>query len=108
MKTPTLPLATAALAVLLAAGCGKRNEFVAPPPPPVTVATPEVRDVTTYHTYPDLLFTGGRLAASEYPIRASMAQAVQITIDHDSQAVVLRATGYDGSARGLMPGGLGV
>jgi len=39
-------------AVVLAAGCERAgNEFVAPPPPQVTVATPDQRSVTRYLTY---------------------------------------------------------
>lgn len=40
---------------LLLAGCGKQNKFDPPPPAPVTVATPEVRDVTVYKTFPGTL-----------------------------------------------------
>jgi RND family efflux transporter MFP subunit len=43
------------LTILVVAGCGKKNEFIAPPPPPVTVAVPEVRDVTIYRTFPGTL-----------------------------------------------------
>ncbi len=36
----------------LLAACGKKNEFVQPPPPPVTVAHPDPREVVTYREYP--------------------------------------------------------
>lgn len=36
---------------LLAPACGPTNEFVPPPPPTVTVATPMVRNVTAYMTF---------------------------------------------------------
>ena len=36
------------LGILVLAACSKPNEYVAPPPPKVTVATPEKRDVTDY------------------------------------------------------------
>lgn len=32
--------------------CDKKNEFVAPPPPPVTVANPDPKEVTTYRESP--------------------------------------------------------
>lgn len=36
----------------LLCSCTPKNEFVAPPPPPVTVATPLIQDVTVYQTFP--------------------------------------------------------
>ena len=66
--------------------------------------------LTTFHTYPDLLFDGGRLAATcwgGHPTVSTVKQAVCATIAVDSEAVVLRAVGTDGIAKGLMPGGLG-
>jgi len=36
------------LGALLLVACAKENEYVAPPPPPVTVAPPEVQDITDY------------------------------------------------------------
>jgi hypothetical protein len=66
--------------------------------------------LTTFHTYPDLLFDGGRLAAKcwgDHPTVSTLQQDVRATIAVDSEAVVLRASGTDGTARGLMPGGLG-
>ncbi len=45
--------------LIFATGCRPKNEFQAPPPPPVTVAKPEVRDVTTFRTFP------GRLDANQ-------------------------------------------
>jgi len=65
---------------------------------------------TTFHTYSDLLFDGGRLAATcwtDHPTVSTLEQVVRATIAVDSEAVVLRASGTDGTARGLMPGGLG-
>ena len=63
--------------------------------------------VTTYHTYPELIHDGGRLAATEWASYASWnpspAEAVAATIEHDRDAIVLRV----GSIRGLAPGGLG-
>lgn len=43
----------ACLPLLALASCGKtKNEFAAPPPPDVTVAHPETREVTTYAEFP--------------------------------------------------------
>ena len=66
---------------------------------------------TTYHTYPDLLFTGGRLAATEWGDHpaacSSLAQAVAATLSLDAEAVVLEAVCGAVRARGHAPGGLG-
>jgi len=64
----------------------------------------------TFHTYPDLLFDGGRLAATcwgDHPTVSTLEQVVCATITLEPGAVVLRASGIDGTARGLMPAGLG-
>lgn len=63
--------------------------------------------ITTHHTYPDLLFTGGRLAATDWD-SDSHARAVAATVRGDADAIVLRVSvdGYP-HARGLMPGGIG-
>lgn len=53
------------LSLLLLVSCGKKNEFVQPPPPPVTVAHPDPREVTTYLESP-ATFSG----VSEIDIRA--------------------------------------
>lgn len=58
--------------------------------------------MVTFHTYPELLIDGGRLAATEWP-GASVSEAVAATLRLDSEAIVLRA----GQAVGLAPGGLG-
>ncbi len=44
--------ASLACSLLLSFGCAKKNEFKAPPPPEVTVETPEQRDVTTFTVFP--------------------------------------------------------
>ena len=66
---------------------------------------------TTYRTYPDLLIDGGRLAASNWAnIRTgsiTLAEAVAATINHDSEAIVLRVCNDHETLRGLAPGGLG-
>jgi hypothetical protein len=61
--------------------------------------------ITTYHTYPDLVYCGGRLAATEYsPWNLTPADAVALTIDYEPEAIVLRVC----QIRGLAPGGIGV
>lgn len=52
------------LPVLLAA-CGEKNEFVQPPPPPVTVANPDPREVVTHREFPATV-----AGVSEVDIRA--------------------------------------
>ena len=57
-----------AAGVFALVGCGKKNDFVAPPPPEVTVANPVQTDVTTYKRFP------ARLEAFEMvEIRARVA-----------------------------------
>ena len=51
---------------------------------------------TTFHTYSDLLFDGGRLAATcwtDHPTVSTLDQVVHATLAVDSEAVVLRASG---------------
>lgn len=45
-------LLSSALPLVLVASCSKENEFVQPPPPPVTVETPDTREVTIFKTAP--------------------------------------------------------
>lgn len=61
----TVLLLSASLLAMCPAGCGRTNEFVPPPPPKVTVDTPEVRDVTTY-----MKFTGRTAALDTVEIRS--------------------------------------
>ncbi|MBK1827559.1 efflux RND transporter periplasmic adaptor subunit [Haloferula rosea] len=49
---PVKLLSAAALPLLAFLSCSKENEFVQPPPPPVTVETPDTREVTIYKTAP--------------------------------------------------------
>lgn len=52
MNRPTIfSFAAAALAALASCDRGKSNEFVPPPPPTVTVASPVTRSVTPYRVY---------------------------------------------------------
>jgi hypothetical protein len=59
--------------------------------------------ITTYHTYPDLLIDGGRLAATEWGGNPTPAEAVAATLRLDPEAIILRV----GQLRGLAPGGIG-
>mgnify|MGYP001808318699 CR=1 FL=1 len=52
----------------LLSACGRSNEFVAPPPPTVTVQTPDQQDVTTYK-----VFTGRTDAVEFVEIRARVS-----------------------------------
>lgn len=61
-----------ALLLLLLSGCGPSNQFQAPPPPPVRVAQPEVRDLTTY-----LELTGTLRARQTADIRARVAGTLE-------------------------------
>lgn len=54
-----------AVAVAVAAGCGKPAGYQAPPPPKVTVASPEVKDITQY-----MDFNGRTEATESVEIRA--------------------------------------
>lgn len=60
--------------------------------------------ITTYHTYPELVYDGGRLAATEWEGNPTAAEAVEATLHLDPDAVVLRVC----QLRGLAPGGIGV
>jgi hypothetical protein len=60
--------------------------------------------ITTWHTYPDLVHRGGRLAATEWDGNPTAAQAVEATLRLDQDAIVLRVC----QLRGLAPGGIGV
>jgi hypothetical protein len=63
--------------------------------------------MTTWHTYPDLLVCGGRLASTTWT-GATAEQAVAATLKIDQEAIVLRVCGPRGErVVGLAPGGLG-
>lgn len=55
----------AAILMCVPGACNRRSEYVAPPPPAVTVAQPEIRDVTEYYD-----FTGTTEASESVAIRA--------------------------------------
>ena len=58
-------LSTSVVLVSLISGCGDENAYVAPPPPEVTVTSPERRPVTSY-----LEYTGTTQAVESVDIRA--------------------------------------
>lgn len=60
------------LAALLVAACGQRNDYVAPPPPRVTVATPARQPVTRYYET-----TGNTAAVNQTDLVARVAGFVQ-------------------------------
>jgi hypothetical protein len=59
---------------------------------------------STFHTYPDLLIDGGRLAATQWP-GGSAPEAVAATLRLDPEAVILRVVVAGQSLRALAPGG---
>jgi hypothetical protein len=63
--------------------------------------------ITTHHSYPDLLQTGGRLARTSWD-SDNVSRAIAATLRGQKEAAVLLVT-VDGVAvaRGLSPAGLG-
>jgi len=64
-KQVFLPSCIACAGLFLVAGCSPKNDYVEPPPPPVTIAQPVQQTVTTY-----LVETGATEAADFVEIRA--------------------------------------
>jgi hypothetical protein len=62
--------------------------------------------ITTFHTYPDLLLDGGRLAATNYGNHVTVSQAVDY-ITTDSDAIVLLARQGTTYLHAHKPGGMG-
>ena len=62
----------AVILALVLTGCGASNTYVEPPPPPVTVATPVIQDVTDY-----LEFTGSTVAFDKAEVRARVAGVLE-------------------------------
>ncbi|MEZ4485660.1 MAG: efflux RND transporter periplasmic adaptor subunit [Syntrophotaleaceae bacterium] len=60
------------LGLLVLSGCKEKNTFVAPPPPTVTVAVPQVREVTRYAQY-----SGTTAAVESVEIRARVEGYLQ-------------------------------
>jgi hypothetical protein len=65
---------------------------------------------TTHHTFPDLLTSGDRLAATDWGSHpagcASLSDAVAATLSLAPDAIILRAVRGSEAVRGLAPGGL--
>jgi hypothetical protein len=63
--------------------------------------------ITTYHTYPDLLLDGGRLATTDYGNHVTVSQAIDYITGNGADVIVLRILQGQTMHRGLMPGGIG-
>lgn len=74
--------ASAAIAVALLLGCEEKNAYVAPPPPDVTVAPPEVRDVTQ-----TIEFTGNTVAIRSAELVARVPGFLNKVLFEDGQEV---------------------
>jgi hypothetical protein len=62
--------------------------------------------IRTFHTYPDLLIDGGRLAATDWAGAETIAEAIAATIRQDPAAVILSAIGGGQRIAALAPGGM--
>jgi hypothetical protein len=62
---------------------------------------------STFHTYPELIHTGGRLACTEWGHAATATEVIAATLRLDPESIILRVVAFDGCFRGLAPGGLG-
>jgi len=77
-----LPVTGLILTSILYVGCGPQNTFVAPPPPEVTVQSPDQRTVTVFQGFP------GQLEAREsVEIRARVAGYLESIDFQDGQRV---------------------
>lgn len=70
------------IAGLALAGCKQKNDYVAPPPPKVSVATPTVLPVTLYEE-----FTGNTAASAEVDLVARVSGVLQSIGYRDGEAV---------------------
>ena len=61
---------------------------------------------TTYSTWSDLIYDGGRLAPTTWGENTTLAAAVAATLNYCPDAIVLRVGNDREMARGLAPGGL--
>lgn len=75
-----LPLAT--LALLLATGCGERNQYAPPPPPEVTVSQPLRQEITGY-----LDFTGNTQAFNTVQLTARVQGYLEKVLFQDGAQV---------------------
>jgi RND family efflux transporter MFP subunit len=83
----------AAIAALALAGCGSRNQFVAPPPPKVMVAQPIQKPVTLY------VYLTGNTAAYRTANLVARVQGYLETIDYKDGAAVTKGTQVFGIER---------
>ena len=83
----------AAIAALILAGCGSRNQFVAPPPPKVVVAQPLQKPVTLY------VYLTGNTAAYRTANLVARVQGYLETIDYKDGAAVTKGTQLFGIER---------
>lgn len=83
----------AAIAALALAGCGSRNQFVAPPPPKVVVAQPLQKPVTLY------VYLTGNTAAYRTANLVARVQGYLETIDYKDGAAVTKGTQLFGIER---------
>jgi len=83
----------AAIAALALAGCGSRNQFVAPPPPKVVVAQPIQKPVTLY------VYLTGNTAAYRTANLVARVQGYLETIDYKDGAAVTKGTQLFGIER---------
>ncbi len=71
-KQPPIHVFCLVLGALISSGCGKKNAFIAPPPPEVKVGAAHFEPTTVYQDFP------GRVAASEHvEIRARVSGFLQ-------------------------------
>jgi multidrug efflux system membrane fusion protein len=83
----------AAIAVLALAGCGSRNQFVAPPPAKVVVAQPVQKPVTLY------VYLTGNTAAYRTANLVARVQGYLESIDYKDGAAVTKGTQLFGIER---------
>ncbi len=83
----------AAIAALALAGCGSRNQFVAPPPAKVVVAQPIQKPVTLY------VYLTGNTAAYRTANLVARVQGYLETIDYKDGAAVTKGTQLFGIER---------
>jgi len=83
----------AAIAALAVAGCGSRNQFVAPPPPKVMVAQPIQKPVTLY------VYLTGNTVAYRTANLVARVQGYLETIDYKDGAAVTKGTQLFGIER---------
>ena len=79
---PERILSASVLAALVLCACGQRNDYVAPPPPKVTVATPAKQPVTRYFEA-----TGNTVAVNQTDLVARVAGFIQEIKYRDGERV---------------------